>query len=331
MSIIKTHDITLYGGNDVNIVLRPLCDDYLPLLYKWNADPELLYWTEGGTADTNLSYGPDTVHDIYGRTSQSAFCFLVEADGVPIGECWLQRMNLPEVRAMYHETLDVRRIDMAIGEKAYWNRGIGKQFIGMLIDFAFCGEHVDVLHCFCEDYNVRSRRMWEKHGLTRVLEEPLEPQPQKGQWQYHYRLTRQEFIERRRVKISSDKRFMFPIADLQPSQLYISEGKLRLVKEWFNPSDTREFDPIPIKRFNDKTLMTDGHTRAVAAHLAGWDSVPVYWDEDVLDMRAYEMDVKWCDEEGIHSPIDLAGRVVPHREYERLWRKRCLEMEGAKQ
>ena len=31
MSIIKTHDVTLYGGNDVDIVLRPLCDEHLPI------------------------------------------------------------------------------------------------------------------------------------------------------------------------------------------------------------------------------------------------------------------------------------------------------------
>jgi aminoglycoside 6'-N-acetyltransferase len=169
MSIIKTHDITLYGGSGSDIVLRPLCDDHLPYLYKWCADPEVLYWTEGGTADEDLSYGPDTVHQIYGGVSQKALCFLIEADGIPIGECWLQRMNLPDVMAMYPEDLDVRRIDMCIGEKGYWNRGIGTQFIGMLVDFAFSGEHVDVLHCFCEDYNIRSRRMWEKHGFTQIL------------------------------------------------------------------------------------------------------------------------------------------------------------------
>jgi len=285
----------------------------------------VLYWTEGGTADTNLSYGSDTVHDIYGGVSQNAFCFLIEVNGEPIGECWLQKMNLPQVIAMYPKALDVRRIDMSIGEKTYWNRGIGTQFIGMIVDFAFCGEHVDVLHCFCEDYNIRSRRMWEKHGFMRVLEEPL-PQPQKGQWQYHYRLTRQEYIERRRVKIPANEQFLFPIADLQPSQLWISEGKLRLVREWFDPADRTGFDPIPVKRFNGKTLMTDGHTRAVAAHLAGWDTIPVYWDEDELDMRAYAMDVVWCDEEGIKSPVDLAGRIVSFKDYERLWRKRCMEM-----
>ncbi|MFD1177806.1 GNAT family N-acetyltransferase [Paenibacillus puldeungensis] len=326
MSIIKTHDITLYGGNDVDIVLLPLCDEHLPLLYKWCADPEVLYWTEGGTAGTNLSYGADTVHQIYGGVSQNAFCFLIEVNNIPIGECWLQKMNLPDVKAMYPETLDVRRIDMSIGEKAYWNKGIGTQFIGMIVDFAFCGEYVDVLHCFCEDYNIRSQRMWEKHGFTRVLEEPLEPQPQKGQWQYHYRLTRQEFIERRRVKVPADQQFTFPLTELQPSQLYISEGKLRLVREWFTPDDMENFDPIPVKRFDGRILMTDGHTRAVAAHLAGWDSVPVYWDEDDLDMRSYEIDVCWCKDEGIINPIDLSKRIVPHKDYERLWRKRCMEM-----
>ena len=227
---------------------------------------------------------------------------------------------------MYPESSDVRRIDMSIGEKAYWNKGIGTQFIGMMIDFAFYGENVEVLHCFCEDYNVRSRRTWEKHGLLRILEEPLEPQPQKGKWQYHYRITQQEFIEHRRVRVSAVKRFMLPISDLQPSQLYISEGNLRLVREWFNPENMDGFDPIPVKKYDGKTLMTDGHTRAVAAHLAGLDSVPAYWDDYELNIRAYAADIKWFDYEGICSPIDLAKRIVPHKDYERLWRKRCMEM-----
>lgn len=325
MNIIKTHDITLYGGNDINIVLHPLCDEHLPLLYKWNADPEVLYWTEGGRDDANLSYARDTVRQIYGGVSQNAFCFLIEADGAPIGECWLQKMNLPAVKAMYPENLDVRRIDMAIGEKSYWNKGIGTQLIGMLIDFAFCGEQIDVLHCFSEDYNVRSWRMWEKHGFKRVLEEPL-PQPQKGKAQYHYRLTRKEFVEKHRFIVPMEKQFLLPILQLQPSQLYISEGKLCLVREWFDPDSKGGFDPIPVKRLNDRIIMTDGHTRAAAACLARWDSVPVYWDEDKIDMRTYEMDVSWCHEEGIHSPVDLAGRIIPYKDYERLWRKRCMEM-----
>lgn len=194
MSIIKTHDITLYGGNiEFDIVLKPLCDEHLPLLYKWCADPEILYWTEGGTDDPYLSYDHDTVHDIYGGVSQNAFCFLVEANGFPIGECWLQKMNLPNVIAMYPSGTDVRRIDMSIGEKEYWNKGIGTMMIHVLIDFAFTNENIDVLHCFCEDYNIRSCRVWEKSGLELVFTEEL-PQPQKGKLQFHWRVRKQKYL-----------------------------------------------------------------------------------------------------------------------------------------
>jgi RimJ/RimL family protein N-acetyltransferase len=200
MSIIKTHQITLRGGLDGNIVLRPLRDDHLPYLYKWCADPEVLYWTEGGPADKELSYGPNTVHEIYGTVSQNALCFLIEVDGIPIGECWLQKMNLPDVKAMYLDGADVRRIDISIGEKAYWGRSIGTTCVRMLIDLAFSRENVDVLHCICEDYNVRSVRMWEKLSFSRVLAEPL-PQHHKGRYRCHYRLTRQEFLGFRQTRI----------------------------------------------------------------------------------------------------------------------------------
>lgn len=152
----------------------------------------MLYWTEGGE-DIVRSYDADTVHRIYGGVSQNAFCFLIEVDGIPVGECWLQKMNLKYVLDMYDKSVDVRRIDMAIGEKDYWNRGIGSEFIPILIDFAFNDQDVDVLHCFNEDYNPRSRRMWEKNGFSLVLTEDL-PQPQKGKYQYHFRLTKEEYF-----------------------------------------------------------------------------------------------------------------------------------------
>jgi RimJ/RimL family protein N-acetyltransferase len=192
VSIIKTHDITLNGGTNDQIVLSPLSDKHLPFLYKWNADPEVVYWSDDGE-DDGRSHDAETVHKIFGGVSQNAFCFLIEVDGIPVGDCWLQKMNLENVKAMYDSELDVRRIDMAVGEKEYWNKGIGSQFIPMLIDFAFRTEHVDVLHCFSEDYNARSCRMWEKTGFTLILVEKL-PQPQKGKYQYHFRLTKDEYL-----------------------------------------------------------------------------------------------------------------------------------------
>lgn len=190
MSIIKTHDVTLYGGNaQYQIVLRPLSDEYLPDLYRWNADPEVLYWAESDDVQVNP---PETVHQIYGGISQNNLCFIIEVNGETIGECWLQKMNLPEIQKMYPPDTDVRRIDMAIGEKSWWGKGIGTLFIGMLVQYAFEREQVDVLHCFCEDYNIRSRRVWEKNGFQLVFTEEL-PQPRKGKIQYHWRLTKDAY------------------------------------------------------------------------------------------------------------------------------------------
>ena len=192
MGIIKTHDITLHGKTkDYNIVLQPLNDTHLSFLYKWCSDPEVLYWTEGGK-DIVRSYNEETVHEIYGGVSQNAFCFLINVNEIPIGECWLQKMNLKYVKEMYPKDVDVRRIDMAIGEKQYWGKGIGTEFVKILTDFAFVQEKVDVLHCFCEDYNIRSKRVWEKNNFELILEEEL-PQPQKGKYQYHYRITKNEY------------------------------------------------------------------------------------------------------------------------------------------
>jgi RimJ/RimL family protein N-acetyltransferase len=328
MNIIRTHDITLYGGTDENrIVLLPLSDEHLPLLYKWNADPEILYWTEGGK-DVEMSYDEDTVHDIYGGASQNAFCFLVEVNGKPIGECWLQKMNLPNVLAMYPGGCDVRRIDIAIGEKTMWGRGIGTMFMAMLADFAFNGEFVDVLHCIHEDYNIRSRRICEKNGFTLILSEEL-PQPQKGKLQHHWRLTRREYIELRRERVPADDIFELPLAELQPSQLYISEGKLRLAKQWFDETDWANFDPIPIKQLDGKNVMTDGHTRAALAVINGWKTAPCCYETAELDWAAYAENVRWCEAEKILSPFDLARRAVPHKAYEELWRRRCCEARSA--
>ncbi len=194
MSVIHSHGVTLMSG-DGRLLLRPLNDAHLPLLYKWCADPEVTYWTEGGAEGEEISYPPEVVHEIYGGVSANALCFLVEYEGAPIGECWLQKMNLPYIKAMYAPETDVRRIDMSIGEKAYWNKGIGTQMIALLTEYAFREVGVQVLHCFCEDYNIRSRRVWEKNGYTLAQVEPL-PQPQRGKYRYHYRLTREEYVKR---------------------------------------------------------------------------------------------------------------------------------------
>lgn len=74
----------------------------------------------------------------------------------------------------------------------------------MLIDFAFRQEHVDILHCLCEDYNVRSERMWQKNGFTLVRRDKLPAEGAKspiGKWQLHYTLTKETYFRDNRKPV----------------------------------------------------------------------------------------------------------------------------------
>lgn len=156
---LKQHNITLRTGQ---IVLRPMTEEDWDILLKWNSDPEILYFSEG---DDVKSYSLEQVQRIYRSVSQRAFCFIIEHDGKPIGECWLQQMNLERVLAN-HPGLDCRRIDLIIGEKDLWGKGIGTEVVRLLAMFGFEQENADAIFaCDVGDYNVGSLRMFEKAGF----------------------------------------------------------------------------------------------------------------------------------------------------------------------
>ena len=120
------------------------------------------------------------------------------------------------------------------------------------------------------------------------------------------------------------KTFMMKLDKIQPSQLYISSEKLSKVMKNFNANS---IEPIPVKKLGDDIIFVDGHTRAFAAYLHGLKEIPVYWEYEELDWEAYKICVEWCKKEGIYTIADLENRVIPHREYEILWYRRCEEMQ----
>ncbi len=120
--------------------------------------------------------------------------------------------------------------------------------------------------------------------------------------------------------------FVIELTRLQPSQLYICSEKLDVVVH--AASEGEPSDPVPVKELDGRLVMTDGHTRAVAAHLAGSATLEAEWDEDELDWDAYRECVRWCLEEGVLGVAALARRVVPGEEYETLWIARCHAMQA---
>ena len=111
----------------------------------------------------------------------------------------------------------------------------------------------------------------------------------------------------------------YSLKDLQPSQFYISQAKLSNIQAWFCKDDLSNFEPLPVKVLDGIPILTDGHTRAVSAILAGLESVPLVYEEDELDWNLYRYCVEQCKQSGIHSPYDLVDRVISAKEYEEKW------------
>jgi RimJ/RimL family protein N-acetyltransferase len=186
---LRTHTVTLRGER---LLLRPMTERDWDVLLRWNNDPELLWFVEG---DDVRSRTLEEVQDIYRGVSQHALCFIAELDGVPIGEGWLQEMNEQRILDEFPGR-DVRRIDLAIGEKRLWGHGLGTELIRLLVALAFEREGADLLVCFAGGHNPRSRRAFEKAGL-RVLRTVPEPDSVKTTFGYDLLLTREEYERRR--------------------------------------------------------------------------------------------------------------------------------------
>jgi aminoglycoside 6'-N-acetyltransferase len=158
IAILKDHGITLRRGS---IVLRPLTEDDWDILHKWNSDPEVLFYSDGNTD----GYGMEMVKKIYRGVCEHAFCFMIEYDGKSIGETYLQEMNLERILRKLPGK-DLRRIDIMIGEKEFWGKGLGTEAVGMLVDFGFKEEHADAIFgCGVDKVNVRSFKMFRKLGF----------------------------------------------------------------------------------------------------------------------------------------------------------------------
>ncbi len=173
---LNEHNITLYGKH---VVLRPMTENDWDVLARWNSDPEVLYFSEGGDVE---SWDLEDVQGIYREVSQNAFCFIIEFNAQPIGECWLQRMNIERLLEKYSGK-DCRRIDLMIGEKRLWGQGLGTDTIRTLTRFGLEQDGADMIFGLVGDYNLRSVGAFKRAGYE-VDAEVEEPPGDKAKFSY---------------------------------------------------------------------------------------------------------------------------------------------------
>jgi RimJ/RimL family protein N-acetyltransferase len=187
MERLRQHDITLRGER---LTLRPITEGDWGIVQRWESDPDVLYYFDSGWV--NERELQDT-QMIYRGVSQAGFVFVAELEGRPIGVCWLQKMNLDRLLAQFPGK-DVRRIDLAIGEKELWGHGLGTEMIRTLTRFGFESEKCDAIFgCGVGDYNPRSRRAFERNGYTVFAETP-QPEGSKAKVEYDLMLAREAYF-----------------------------------------------------------------------------------------------------------------------------------------
>ena len=156
---LQTHDVYLRSDQ---VTLRPMTEDDWGLLYRWNNAPEVMEYADHDDFKPSML---DEVKAIYRWISTHAHCFIIDVERRPIGECWLQRMNLRRIVDQFPGK-DLRRIDLMIGEKEFWGQGYGTEAIALLVDFGFRHEAADAIFGIVSADNARSLRAFQKCGFN---------------------------------------------------------------------------------------------------------------------------------------------------------------------
>ena len=112
------------------------------------------------------------------------------------------------------------------------------------------------------------------------------------------------------------------IKNLHPTQLYLSEKKLKAIQNLYQSAETFNMNPISVLSFGDRLLITDGHHRAYQALLLGQDTISAEWDKDGSD-EIYALYAQVCEERKIYSILDLKNRILAQDEYEAKWYNWC--------
>jgi RimJ/RimL family protein N-acetyltransferase len=126
--------------------------------FQWANDPEVTYYLEMGWKPNNY----DLLEEEYFRTirSQNDIVFVIvdkETDRL-IGSCGLYSINFIARKAEYR---------IIIGEKDYWDKGIGTEVTKLVIAYAFEKLNLNKVWLGVNAENIRAIKCYEKAGFKR--------------------------------------------------------------------------------------------------------------------------------------------------------------------
>ncbi len=136
------------------VVLRALARDDLPRCLAWYNDPEVARLLGRATGST-IGELEAWFEALGRRPDERAFAIFAQG-GAHIGNVYLREIDPRRHRAS---------VGIVVGEKGYWGQGLGREALGLLLDFAFRGLGLRRISLEVLRTNVRAVRAYRGLGF----------------------------------------------------------------------------------------------------------------------------------------------------------------------
>jgi RimJ/RimL family protein N-acetyltransferase len=140
------------------VLLRSVRRDDLERLCEFNNDIEVEL---AGGGDPPFPQSLERLHADYdkdiSRGGRDPLWFAIETDGLFIGQCALFNFN------DMNQTCEV---GIAIGDKAYWGKGYGRETIMLLLDYSFRLRNIRKVFLTTNSTNERALRAYRACGFV---------------------------------------------------------------------------------------------------------------------------------------------------------------------
>ncbi|MCL5935585.1 MAG: GNAT family N-acetyltransferase [Firmicutes bacterium] len=138
------------------VMVRSMTQSDLPKLVQWKNDPEIADLVRGAPIYTNLTMETKRFEKSL-ENGEALRLMLCTGEGESIGFMVITDLDKPNKKA---------NLGMLIGEKQYWNRGLGSEAMEVILKHFFDNLGFNRIGLEVFEYNLRARHMYRKVGFV---------------------------------------------------------------------------------------------------------------------------------------------------------------------
>lgn len=156
------------------IRIRTMASDDAAVLLKWMTDTRVLEFYEG----RDKRYTPELIQEDFFEEDEedggNVIKVILEYDGKPIGYGQIYGITGEVYEEYGYENRNetVYGIDQFIGEPDYWNRGIGTEYLKLVLQFLLEEKQADAVIMDPHQDNVRAIKCYQKTGFRIIKSLP---------------------------------------------------------------------------------------------------------------------------------------------------------------